>query len=87
MTPLVAHAVAVLHGSGQDVSDGFDAAMRVPGEAGQIVGGNVVAEVVEQKERIELGCVIEAECAAQMYASAFKSWLGFDKTLDGTNGH
>ena len=53
---VVAHAVAMLDGSGEDVGDGLDAAMRVPGEAGQIILGNVVAEIVEQQERIEVGC-------------------------------
>ena len=45
---VVAHAVAVFDGAGEDVGDGLDAAMRMPGEAGEIVFGDVVAEIVEQ---------------------------------------
>ena len=83
----VAHAVAVLHGSGEDVGDGLDAAMRMPGKAGEIVLGNVVAEVVEQQEGIEVGRVAEAEGAAQMDARAFERGLGLDEAFDGSNGH
>ena len=57
----VAEAVAVLDGARQHVGDGLDAAMRMPREAGEVVVGPVVAEVVEQQERIELGRVAEAE--------------------------
>ena len=62
----IAHAVAVLHGSGQNVGDGFNAAMRMPGKSGKIIFGNVVAEIVEQQERIEIFGVVESESAAQM---------------------
>ena len=50
----VAQAVAVLDGARQHVGDGLDAAVRMPGEAGQVIVGTIVAEVVEQQERIEL---------------------------------
>ena len=83
----VAHAVAVLDGAGEDVGDGLDAAMRMPGEAGQVVLRDVVAEIVEQEERIEVGGVAETERAAQMDAGAFEGGLGFDQTFDGSNGH
>ena len=55
MAPLVAHAVAVFDGSGKHVGDGLDAAMGMPREAGQIILRNIVAEVIEQKERVEVG--------------------------------
>ena len=83
----VAHAVAVLHGSGQDVGDGLDAAVRMPGKAGQVILGNVVAEIVEQQERIEVGRVAEAERPAQVHARAFQGGLGLDEPLDGSDGH
>lgn len=41
---VISHPVAVFHRSGKDVDDGFDAAMRMPWEARQIVRWNVVAE-------------------------------------------
>ncbi len=85
--PAVAHAVAVLHRPGKDVGDGLDSAVRVPRETRQIIRGNVVAEVVEQQERVEIGGVAEAEGAAQMDACAFQSRLGFDQTFDWPDGH
>ncbi len=62
--------------AGQDISNGFDAAMGMPGEAGQIGRGDVVAEVVEEEEGVEVGDVAEAECALQMRAPA-PSKVGF----------
>ena len=83
----VAHAVAVLHGSGEDVRDGLDPAMRMPREARQVVLGNVIAEIVEEEKRIEVGCVAEAERAAQVHARTFQGRLGFDESLNGSKGH
>ena len=77
----VAHAVAVLDGSREHVGDGLDAAVRMPGKAGQIVLGNVVAEIVQQQERIEVGRVAEAERAAQMDARAFQRRLGLESDV------
>ena len=84
---VVAHAVAMFDGAGEDVSDGLDAAVRVPREARQIILRDVVAEIVEQEERVEIGGVAEAERAAQMYARAFEGRLGFDEPLNGSDGH
>ncbi len=84
---VVAHAVAVLDGSGEHVGDGLDAAMRMPGKSGEIVLGDVIAKIVEQEERIEVVGVAEAEGAAQMHAGAFERGLGLDQALYGTNGH
>src|ERR1700723_3569834 len=82
----VAHAVAVFDGSCQDIRDGFDAAMRVPREPGQIILRNIVAEVVEKKEWIEVGCIAESESAAKVHASAFERWFGLNEPLDRSNG-
>src|SRR5271156_3248955 len=83
----VTHAVAVVDGTGEDVGDGLDAAVGMPGEAGEIVLGHVVAEVVEEEERIEVGSVAEAEGAAEMDPGAFESGLGADEFFYGTDGH
>ena len=71
----------------QHVGDGLDAAMRMPREAGEIVGRVVVAEIVEQQERIELGRLAEAEGALQLHAGAFERGLGLDDAFHRTNGH
>src|ERR1700682_3200334 len=82
-----AHAIAVLNSPRQDIRDGFDPAMRVPREPSQIILGNVVAEIVQEKEWIEVGCIAESESAAKMHASAFERRLGLDESLNGSNGH
>ena len=83
----VPHAVAVLDGPREDVRDRLDAAVGVPGEAGQVILGDVVAEVVEQQERVEVRGVPEAERAAKMHARAFEGRLGLDEPFDGSDGH
>ena len=84
---VIAHAVAVLHRSGQDIRDGLDAAVGMPREARQVLLRHIVAEVVEQQERVEVGGVAEAERAAQMHAGAFESRLGFNEPFDRSYGH
>ena len=83
----VAHAVAVLDGPGEDVGNGLDPAMRMPRESGQIILRDIIAKIIEQEERVELGRVAEAERAAQMHARAFEGWLGLDQPLNGSHGH
>ena len=62
---LVAETVAVVDLAGENISDGLDAAMRVPGKPGQIVGRAVVAEVVEEEEGVERLGLAEAKGPAQ----------------------
>ena len=71
MAPLVPHAVAVIHGAGEDVGNGLDSAVRVPGKPCQIVFRNIIAKIIEEQKGIEIGSVAEAEGTAQMYARAF----------------
>src|ERR1041385_1536541 len=83
----VSKAITVFDRSGEDVSDRFDAAMRVPRETREIILRNIVAEVVQQQEGIELRSVAKTKSAAQMHACAFARRLGFNQSLDGSNGH
>src|SRR5437870_6952219 len=83
----VAHAVAMLHGSRQDVCDGLDSAVGMPREPRQIVLWNVIAEVVEKEKRVEIGCIAESERTTQVHARTFQGWLGFDESLNGSKGH
>ncbi len=62
----VAEAVAVFNGAVENISDGLDAAVRMPRETGEVIGGPVVAEIIEQQKRIGLGGFAEAEGAAQL---------------------
>src|SRR2546430_2049386 len=79
---VVAHAVAVFDSSGEHIGDGLNATVGVPREAGQVILRNVIAEVVEEEERIKVGRVAEAESASQMDARTFKGWFGLNEPLD-----
>src|SRR5579863_3612049 len=83
----VADAVAVRDRPRQHISDGFDAAMRMPGKASKIVLRNVVAEIVKQEERIEILGVAEPERPPQMHPGAFERGLRFDDSLHWPDGH
>ena len=84
---LVAEGVAVGDFAGQDVGDGLDAAMRVPGEAGEVVRGVLVAEIIQQEERIELLCFAETEGALELNARTLDGGLGFKNLFDRAKRH
>ncbi len=84
---VVAEAVAVLDRPGKDVRDRLDPAMGVPGEARQVIRRQVIAKIVEQQKRIEVGRVAESKRAAQVHAGSFDRRLGLDQPLDGSNRH
>jgi hypothetical protein len=73
--------------SGEDIADGFDTAMRMPWESGQVVFGNVTPKVIEQQKRVELSGGTEAEGAAKMHSRTFERRLGLDHFPDGTKRH
>ena len=72
----ITDAVGVVHRTGQNIGDGLDSAMRMPGESGQIVFWDIVAKVVEQQEGVEIFSVSEAKRAPKMHACAFQRGLG-----------
>src|SRR5439155_5721860 len=83
----VPEAVAVKDGSGEHVRDGLDAAVRVPRETGDVVGRPLVAEIVEQEERVGLRRLAEAERAPELHARALEGGNGLDDALHGTDRH
>ena len=83
----VAEAVAVLDGAREHVGDGFDPAMRMPRESREIRVRVVVAEVVEQQERIEVARVAETERAPQRDAGAFHGRNGLTNVSYRADGH
>src|SRR5262249_60804612 len=72
---LVAEAVPVLDVAVEDVGDGLDAPVRVPGEPLPVVVGVLGAEMVEQQERVELRDLVEAERASQVDARPLEGRL------------
>jgi len=60
---LVAEAVTVFHGSRQNIGDRFNPAMRMPGEAAEIVSRVFIAEIVEQKEWVKVLRLAKSERA------------------------
>ncbi len=84
---LVAQGVTVLDRAGEDVGDRFDAPVRMPGEAGPVGVGAVVAEIVEEEEGIELLRLAEAEGAVELHTGALDGGLGLRNLLDGADRH
>jgi hypothetical protein len=65
----------MLDGAGEDIGDGFDAAVRVPGETFEVVLWMLVPEVIEEEERIEIFGFAEAEGALEADACSFEGWF------------
>ncbi len=72
---VIPKAVGMVDSARKNVGDGFNAAMRVPGESGEIVVRHVVAEIVEQQERVEFGRIAKTERAPQADTGAFQGWF------------
>jgi hypothetical protein len=79
-TAAIAQTIPMLNGSGQDVRNGLDTPVRVPGKAGEIVIGNIVSEIIQEQERIELGRVAEPESPAQTHPGTFQRGLRFNQS-------
>ena len=71
----------------QHIGDGLDAAMRMPGEALQILLGIIISEVIHHQERVEHVGVAKAEHAVEMDASTLHCGGGARLELDGTDRH
>ena len=82
---LVAEAVCVLHVPPDDIGDGLDAPVRMPGKAALKVFRLVGPEVVKHEERIEIRGFGIAEDPAQFYARTLGDGFAFVDGLDGTS--
>jgi len=81
----IPQTVAVIHRAGEHVRDGLDAAVRMPGEAGLIVRGCIVPEIIEQEKRIVVARVAEPERAAQPHPRALDGGFCLNYSLYGSN--
>jgi hypothetical protein len=61
--------------------------LLLPWKSCKVIIGHVVPKIVEQQEWIKLRRVAEPKRAAQMHASAFERWFGFDQALDRAYRH
>src|SRR5438552_2498742 len=78
----IAETVAMLDRTGEHVSYGLDAAMRMPGKSRQIVFGIVVSEIVQQQKWIEFLGRAETEGALQLYACALDCRRSLNNLFD-----
>src|SRR5262249_43123 len=83
----VTQTVAMFHRAGKHVGDCFDAAMRVPRKAGQVILRNIVSEIIQQKGGIVIGRLAEAERTPEVYPSALHCRLRGDQFLKRSNRH
>ena len=80
----VPQTVAVVYRACKDVSDRFDAAMRMPGETGNVVGRIFIPEIVEQQKGVEVVGLPESERAAEPHPCAFERWLCLNDAFHGS---
>jgi hypothetical protein len=84
---LVSEAVAMSDFTGEDVGDGLDAAMGVPGKSCDVVFGILVPEVVEQEKWIEFLCFAKPKGALQLDAGSFDGGFGLENLFDCAKRH
>jgi hypothetical protein len=72
----------VIHRSRKDVGYRLDASMRMPWKTGEVVLRVFVAEIIEQKERVELLGISKSKCAAKVHTGAFNRGLSFNYSLN-----
>jgi hypothetical protein len=56
----------------------------MPRESCQIILRDVIAKVIQEEERVKVGCVTEAEGSAQMHAGALERRFGLNEAFYGT---
>ena len=83
----VSEAVSMVDASREHIRDRLNAPVRMPRKSGPIIIGMIVAEIVEQQERIELVRIAEAEGATQLHPRAFHRGCGFNNALHRPNRH
>ena len=77
----------MLYRAGKDIRNGFNAAVGVPRETGQIIFRHIIAEIVKEKEWVEIGRIAEAERPSQMDSRPFERRFGFDEPPNGSEGY
>ena len=83
----MAEVILVAHVAVEHIGHRLEAAMRMRGEAGDVVVGIVGREVIEHQERVEPRALGLAEAAAQLHARSVRGGDGGDNALQGARGH
>jgi hypothetical protein len=83
----IAEVILVAHVPVEHIGHSLEAAMRMRGEAGDIVVRIFSREMIEHQERIEAGPVRLAETALKLDAGAVRGGNGFDDALQGAGRH
>ena len=80
--PLVAGRVAMAHAPGEHVGHGLEAAVRVVGEAGDVIVGRIAAERVEHQERVEPVLQVLRQHPGQLDTGAVAGGATGDQAFD-----
>ena len=84
---LVAETVPVLDRTCEHVGDRLDPAVRMPRESCSVIFRILIAEVVEQQERIEILGYAEAEGALQFHTGALDCGLRLNYLFNWAESH
>src|SRR6516165_5073762 len=74
----IAEAVAVIHRASQHIRAGLDAPVRVPWKPRAVVVGAIIAEIIQQQERVEVAGIAESEGPVKLYPGPFDGGLRLD---------
>ena len=83
----IAQRICVLDLTFQDIGDGFNAAMGMPGKALCIFLRVIIAKIIHHQKRIKIRRLAKAENTVQMHPRPFHCWSGFICEFDRTDRH
>ena len=79
---LVARAVPVAYSPGQEVGHGLEAAVRMSGEAADVLAGIIGAERIQHEKRVQPPVQVLRQHTRQPYAGAIRGRLSRDLPLE-----
>ena len=82
----VAQAVAMFHFPGCDISNGLNSPVGMPGEAFQIIGGIVAAEIIQEEKRVKFRHLIIAKGPVEVDPGPFQGGFALPDFGDFSDG-
>lgn len=85
--PGVAQAILVLHAPGENVRNGLNTSVGMPGESGLVVLSAIVSEIIEKKKGVEHFGLSESERATKPNAGSLHRWGRLPRVGDRSYRH
>ncbi len=65
----------------QQIGDGFNSAVRMPGEAFDVLTGFGAVKIIEKEKGVEVRLLVKAKCSFEVYAGPLECGYAFHQVL------